>query len=100
MVRPWKAGNYLGTGIGIVFVTLERRILDGKPGVSGRDTSPGLVFHRAKGKAAIFYMYATNTSERTTRTCSMSKPVGRDTGVAPRVTSHSLYESGFVLVTR
>ena len=31
----------MGTGIGIVFVLLGRRILDGKPGVSGRGTSPG-----------------------------------------------------------
>ena len=43
-----KAGNHLGTGIGIVFVLLGRRIVDGKPGVSGRGTSPGSVFHRAR----------------------------------------------------
>ena len=30
-----QAGNYLGTGIGIVLVLPGRRILDGKPGVSG-----------------------------------------------------------------
>ena len=29
-----KAGNYLGTGIGIVFVLLGRLIVDWKPGVS------------------------------------------------------------------
>ena len=58
-----KAGNYLDTGIGIVFVVLGRRILDGKPGVSGRGTSPGLVFHRAgHNKAAVFNIYASSTS--------------------------------------
>ena len=45
-----EAGNYLGTGIGIVFVLLGGRILDAKPGVSGRGTSPGSVFHRARRK--------------------------------------------------
>ena len=42
------------------------RILDEKPGVSGRGMSPGLVFHRAKRntrKAVVFYLYATSTSE-------------------------------------
>ena len=43
-----KAGNYLGTGIGIVLVLLGSRILDGKPGVPGRGTSPDSVVHRAK----------------------------------------------------
>ena len=32
---PWKADNYLGAGIRVVFVLLGRRILDGKPGASG-----------------------------------------------------------------
>ena len=41
-----NARNYLGTCIGIVFVLLGRCILDGKPGVSGRGTSPASVFHR------------------------------------------------------
>ena len=43
-----KAGNYPGTGNGIVLISLERRILDGKPGVSGRGTSPGSVVPRTK----------------------------------------------------
>ena len=52
------------TGIGIVFVLLGRRILDGKPGVSGRGTSLVSVFHCAeRNEAAIFCLYATNTSE-------------------------------------
>ena len=46
-IKRDKAGNYLGTGIGIVFVLLGRRILDWIPGVSGRGTSPGSVVHRA-----------------------------------------------------
>ena len=40
-----KAGSYvitLGSGIGIVFVLLGRRILYGKPGVSQRGTSLAL----------------------------------------------------------
>ena len=43
-----KAGNYLGTGIGIVFVLLGRRIVHEKPGVSGRGTNPESVVHRAR----------------------------------------------------
>ena len=54
-IKRDKAGNYLGTGIGIVFVLLGRRILDWIPGVSGRGTSPGSVFHRA-GKEVSCYL--------------------------------------------
>ena len=54
-----KAGNYLGTGIRIVLVLLGRRILDGKPRVSGRGTSPGSVVHRPRNKAAISNLHAT-----------------------------------------
>ena len=43
-----KAGKYLGTGVGVVLVLLGRRILDEKPGVSGRGTSPGLSLLRAR----------------------------------------------------
>ena len=54
--------NHLGAGTEIVFVLLERRILDGKPGVQGEATSPVSVFHRAeRNKAAICYPCATNT---------------------------------------
>ena len=56
----------MGTAIGIVFVLLGSRILDGKRGVQGETTSSVSVFHRAeRNKAAIFYeyLYATNTSE-------------------------------------
>ena len=53
--------------LGMCFVLLERRILDGKPGVQGEASSPLSVFHRAKGintsKDDIFYIYATDTSE-------------------------------------
>ena len=31
-LRGLKAGNYLGSGIGIVFAVLGKRILNGKPG--------------------------------------------------------------------
>ena len=40
---PWKAGNYLGTGIEIVFVLPWTRILDRKPGVSGSQVSSSIV---------------------------------------------------------
>ena len=52
-------------GIGNVLALLGRRIVDGKPGVQGEASSPVSVFHRAeRNKAAIFYLYATNTSEQ------------------------------------
>ena len=71
---PWKAGNYLGTGTGIVFVLLGRRMLDGKPGVSGRGTSPGSVFHRVeRTKAGIFCLRNQHKWE-TMRACSVGKP--------------------------
>ena len=35
-----KAGNFLGTGHGIVLVLLGRRIVDGKPGVQGKARAP------------------------------------------------------------
>ena len=58
------AGNYLGTGIGIVLVLLGRCILDREPEVSGRGTNPGSVFYRVeRNKAVVFYLCATNTSE-------------------------------------
>ena len=37
-----KGGNYLGSGIGILFIVLERRILDGEPGFFPRGTSLAL----------------------------------------------------------
>ena len=51
----------MGTGIGIVFVLLGRRILDGKPGVSGRGTSPGFSHPSCKerNKAATSNLDAT-----------------------------------------
>ena len=59
-----KAGNYLDTGIEIVFALLGRRILDGKSGVQGEISSPVSIFHRSeRNKAAVFYLYATTTSE-------------------------------------
>ena len=38
----------LGAGIGIVFILLGRRILDGKPGVQGEATDPVSIFLRAE----------------------------------------------------
>ena len=79
------AGNYQGTGIGIVFVLIVRRanLIDRRAttGVSGRGTSPVSVFHRAKivpirrrnknknnkkrarNKAASYLLYQRNTSD-------------------------------------
>ena len=48
-----KAGEYLGTGIGIVFVLLGRRFVDGKPPVLGRGRSPGSVLHHAVLNKAV-----------------------------------------------
>ena len=47
--------------IGIVFVLLGRRILDGKPGVSGRGNEPQVQSPSCKemNKAIISYLYAT-----------------------------------------
>ena len=53
----------MGAGIGIVFVLLGRRILDGKPVVEGEASSPVSVFHRAeRNKAAIFHLHAIQVS--------------------------------------
>ena len=60
---PWKAGNYLGTGIEIVFILFWRRVLDGKLGLSGWGTSRAQSSWAERNKAAILYVYATSTSE-------------------------------------
>ena len=70
-----KAGNFLGTGIGIVFALLGRRILDGKPGVLGRGTSPGSVFHRARKEESCNVLSQRNEHKRVkTGACSVGKP--------------------------
>ena len=49
-----KAGNYLGTGIGIVLVILGRRTLDGEPGFQGEARAPGSVSSvQERNKAAV-----------------------------------------------
>ena len=48
----------------MVLALLGRRILDGKSGVQGEISSPVSIFHRSeRNKAAVFYLYATTTSE-------------------------------------
>ena len=59
-----KAGNYLDTGIGIIFVLLRRRIVDGKTrGFRVRHEPRFTLIVQERNKAAIFYLNATNTSE-------------------------------------
>ena len=86
-----KAGHYLGTGIGVVFVFIGRRIVDGKRGVSGRGTSPGSVSHRAKKgiKLKLLSSISTQLTQASyNESVLIRKNLRRDTGVTPRVTSH------------
>ena len=53
-----KAGNYLGSGIGIVFMVLRRRLLDGKPGISpqrGTSLAPSLSYCSEGTKLLFFH---------------------------------------------
>ena len=72
---PWKGGNYLGTGIGIILVLLGRRILDGKPRVSGRGTSPRFSNPSCKERNKAIVSISTQPNKWvTTRTCIIGKP--------------------------
>ena len=105
-----KDSNYLGTGTGIVFVLLGRRTSDGKPGVSGRGTrhellswyplaiivTPCLSLPLCRKEYICYLIISRNQHNGVkTRACSIGKPIRRDTGVAPRVTSQLASTAGY-----
>ena len=89
---PSKAGNHLGAGIGIVFILLRRRILDGKTGFSGCGTSPGL-FPSSIVPKGIKLLYSASTQpthvSNNHNLVLRNKQSGRDSRCpTPRVTLH------------
>lgn len=75
---PRMAGNYLRAGVGNLFLLRGRRILDEKPGVSGREaTNPTFgPLSRSKRNTAALLIYLSKQQQTrvTTRTCSIGKP--------------------------
>ena len=76
---------------GIVLVLLGRRILDGKPGVSGRRTSPRFTHpsYSESDKAATSNLCATKQVSGNENVHHRQTYLRRDTGITPSVTSHT-----------
>ena len=75
-----KAGNYLGSGIGIVLVVLGRRILDGKPGISAARHEPcsQTPIAHERNTAALVLSLSKQHTWVPTITCSIDKNPTRD----------------------
>ena len=71
---PWKAGNYLSTGIGIVFLILGRRILRRETRGFRVRHEPCLSLPSCRKELSCYFLSLRNQHKWvTTRTCSIGK---------------------------